>query len=221
VKWQCFANNPSGQFNASLVWVGQHEAPFTECFSGATASSLSAEWMYLGPIRCPCGKGALASLASEPRSLHSRSCAHRRPCGAESRGQLVRAYCMPGSGRRNRAYLASARTLPRRRCKFGLGMPLRSMIRRPYCSKEVGHRPAIMGLFSCHCDSNSEVVARAQAITLTIRSMNEMAIFSPPIWWWQGSGPVGSEEARLRAGLRPPLKLHVRFSRMQLSRRHT
>ena len=30
---------------------------------------------------------------------------------------------------------------------------------------------------------------------------------------------VGSEEARLRAGLRPPLKLHVRFSRMQLSRR--
>jgi hypothetical protein len=30
---------------------------------------------------------------------------------------------------------------------------------------------------------------------------------------------VGSEEARLRAGLRPPLKLHGRFSRMQLSRR--
>ena len=30
---------------------------------------------------------------------------------------------------------------------------------------------------------------------------------------------VGSEEARLRAGLRPPLKLHVRFSRMQLLRR--
>src|SRR6266705_4949400 len=30
---------------------------------------------------------------------------------------------------------------------------------------------------------------------------------------------VGSEEARLRAGLRPPLKLHVRFSRMQRSRR--
>jgi len=30
---------------------------------------------------------------------------------------------------------------------------------------------------------------------------------------------VGSEEARLRAGLRPPLKLHVRISRMQLSQR--
>jgi len=30
---------------------------------------------------------------------------------------------------------------------------------------------------------------------------------------------VGSEEARLRAGLRPPPKLHVRISRMQLSRR--
>lgn len=29
---------------------------------------------------------------------------------------------------------------------------------------------------------------------------------------------VGSEEARLRAGLRPPPKLHVRISRMQLSR---
>src|ERR1700674_5752575 len=34
-----------------------------------------------------------------------------------------------------------------------------------------------------------------------------------------GLGSVGSEEARLRAGLRPPLKLHVHFSRMQLSRR--
>ena len=32
---------------------------------------------------------------------------------------------------------------------------------------------------------------------------------------------VGSEEARSRAGLRPPLKLHGRFSRMQLSRRLT
>ena len=30
---------------------------------------------------------------------------------------------------------------------------------------------------------------------------------------------VGSEEARFRAGLRPPLKLPVRFSRMQLSQR--
>src|SRR6266851_229961 len=30
---------------------------------------------------------------------------------------------------------------------------------------------------------------------------------------------VGSEVARLRAGHRPPLNLHVRFSRMQLSRR--
>jgi hypothetical protein len=32
---------------------------------------------------------------------------------------------------------------------------------------------------------------------------------------------VGSEEARLRAGLRPPPKLHVQFSRMQLSQRCT
>jgi len=32
---------------------------------------------------------------------------------------------------------------------------------------------------------------------------------------------VGSEEARFRASLRPPLKLHGRFSRMQLSRRLT
>ena len=39
-------------------------------------------------------------------------------------------------------------------------------------------------------------------------------LYRPP-----GSSLVGSEEARLRAGLRPPLKLHVRFSRMQLSRR--
>ena len=32
---------------------------------------------------------------------------------------------------------------------------------------------------------------------------------------------VGSEEARFRASLRPPLKLHVHISRMQLSRRLT
>jgi hypothetical protein len=32
---------------------------------------------------------------------------------------------------------------------------------------------------------------------------------------------VGSEEARVRAGLRPPLKLHGRFYRMQLSQRLT
>ena len=31
---------------------------------------------------------------------------------------------------------------------------------------------------------------------------------------------VGSEEARLRASFCPPPKLHVRFARMQLSRRH-
>ena len=39
-----------------------------------------------------------------------------------------------------------------------------------------------------------------------------------PPWFGHFAG-VGSEEARLRAGLRPPLKLHGRFSRMQLSRR--
>src|SRR5439155_9171428 len=38
-------------------------------------------------------------------------------------------------------------------------------------------------------------------------------------WRTRRNGIVGSEEARLRAGLRPPPKLHVRFSRMQLSRR--
>jgi hypothetical protein len=37
----------------------------------------------------------------------------------------------------------------------------------------------------------------------------------------QATLEVGSEEARFRAGLRPPLKLHGRFSRMQLSRRLT
>jgi len=31
---------------------------------------------------------------------------------------------------------------------------------------------------------------------------------------------VGSEEARLRAGLRPPLKLHGRFSRAKCARAH-
>src|ERR1700680_3363780 len=39
----------------------------------------------------------------------------------------------------------------------------------------------------------------------------------PPLF--EGFIGVGWEEALLRAGLRPPLKLHVHFSRMQLSRR--
>jgi len=48
-------------------------------------------------------------------------------------------------------------------------------------------------------------------------------------WHWQPEAieldasyqitAVRSEEARLRAGLRPPLKLHVQVSRMQLSQR--
>jgi hypothetical protein len=42
----------------------------------------------------------------------------------------------------------------------------------------------------------------------------------PTVWAFLACATVGSEEARLRASLRPPLKLHVRFSRMQLSRRH-
>ena len=42
---------------------------------------------------------------------------------------------------------------------------------------------------------------------------------SPCPTHYGGRSAVGSEEARLHAGLRPPPKLHVRFSRMQLSRR--
>ena len=41
---------------------------------------------------------------------------------------------------------------------------------------------------------------------------------SPLFGWFTG---VGSEVARLRAGHRPPLKLYVQFSRIQLSRRLT
>src|ERR1700687_2793357 len=41
----------------------------------------------------------------------------------------------------------------------------------------------------------------------------------PVTWFSPRFIGVGSEEARLRASLRPPLKLHVHFSRMQLSRR--
>jgi hypothetical protein len=41
----------------------------------------------------------------------------------------------------------------------------------------------------------------------------------PTVWAFIVFTTVGSEEARFRAGLRPPLKLHGRFSRMQLSRR--
>src|SRR6266853_14245 len=53
------------------------------------------------------------------------------------------------------------------------------------------------------------------------------ATFPDPLWspiarsrnFHHASG-VGSDEARRRAGLRPPLNLHVRISRMQLLRRH-
>ncbi len=41
-------------------------------------------------ISYPCGTGVRALLASELRSLRSQSCAHPRPCGAESWGQLIR-----------------------------------------------------------------------------------------------------------------------------------
>ena len=47
------------------------------------------------------------------------------------------------------------------------------------------------------------------------------ACFPPrgPSGWFPRFLGVGSEVARSRASHRPPLKLHVRFSRMQLSRR--
>src|SRR5215470_19949476 len=54
------------------------------------------------------------------------------------------------------------------------------------------------------------------------RFLLQLDDYGPPGSWTTtrlGGMLVGSEEARLHAGLRPPLKLHVRFSRMQLSRR--
>src|SRR6267154_764652 len=48
---------------------------------------------------------------------------------------------------------------------------------------------------------------------------DSLAIDPPCCWAFIACAIVGSGEARSRAGLRPPLKLHVRFSRMQLSRR--
>jgi hypothetical protein len=60
------------------------------------------------------------------------------------------------------------------------------------------------------------------------RSLCELSTVLAAVLGADGSYPeliarrivVGLEEARSRAGLRPPLKLHVRFARMQLSRRH-
>ena len=50
--------------------------------------------------------------------------------------------------------------------------------------------------------------------------ISQSAVSGPRDEARKDSGFVGSEEARVRASLRPPLKLHVQFSRMQLSRRH-
>jgi outer membrane protein assembly factor BamB len=65
--------------------------------------------------------------------------------------------------------------------------------------------------------------AKKNAATLTQPdgSFKFEAIFSSPNLFYDDMVvAVGSKEARLRAGLRPPPKLHVRLSRTQLSRRH-
>jgi hypothetical protein len=81
----------------------------------------------------------------------------------------------------------------------------------------VHHHPAAFGnVLPCRLDCLMRVSPRSEAVAVRV--------IPPPACGFQCSAlrfvmtPVGSEEARLRAGLRPPLKLHVRFSRMQLSR---
>jgi len=54
----------------------------------------------------------------------------------------------------------------------------------------------------------------ASSLLLCLHDVDDLPIVREPL--------IGSEAARKpggHAGLRPPLKLHVRFSRMQLSRR--
>src|SRR5205823_2202888 len=103
-------------------------------------------------------------------------------------------------------------------------------------------------IFQSHCslfgvafDYAGQLTRKAALISAAYYNLQVGALSAIPAvatglmaWQWQFDGrrlhgilllhlvlgTVGSEEARLRASLRPPLKLHVRFSRMQLSRRH-
>lgn len=96
----------------------------------------------------PCGTGGRASLAFEPRSLHSQSCAHQRPYGAQLWGQLVPGRCMPGRCWRNPVYPASVRTRPYRRRRFLLGKAFKLHDTSSYRATEAFHRPATTGLDS-------------------------------------------------------------------------
>ncbi len=49
----------------------------------------------------------------------------------------------------------------------------------------------------------------------------DVLLFALTVCAFLTSVSVGSEEARFRVSLRPPLKLHAHISRMQLSRRLT
>jgi len=72
------------------------------------------------------------------------------------------------------------------------------VFRTPRCPRTSGRRLLLLRHWPC-----------------SIRKRKPVCLCGTPCRTGHRNG-VGSEEARFRAGLRPPPKLHVRFSRMQL-----
>src|SRR5713101_8294066 len=78
------------------------------------------------------------------------------------------------------------------------------------------HR-AIPGTCASRSVSDACVIERCSPQSVPFPPRPPLKACCPSLFGWFTG--VGSEEARSRAGLRPPLKLHVHISRMQLSRR--
>src|SRR5580693_405564 len=137
--------------SATMVDVTCHYAHRldTSAVAGKRWSWQCCHLTYMGRrFSYPCGTGGRASLAFEPRSLHSQSCAHQRPYGAQLWGQLVPGRCMPGRCWRNPVYPASVRTRPYRRRRFLLGKAFKLHDTSSYRATEAFHRPATTGLDS-------------------------------------------------------------------------
>lgn len=79
----------------------------------------------------------------------------------------------------------------------------------PHIAQSVGHANSRTVSGTCQ-------IERCFSLVHALPSPTSVEDKSSLFGWFIG---VGSEVARFRAGHRPPLKLHGRFSRMQLSRR--
>ena len=89
-----------------------------------------------------------------------------------------------------------------------------------YRAEGTGRPVSVPGTAPCGLSAVSGNKSRWPACSLAVVAFPLRVLRAGGTAFRRPSG-VGSEEARPSAGLRPPLKLHVRFSRMQLSRRRS